>query len=779
MIRSNLRRGVSAGALTLILFSTASFAQQSLPVIEIGTIQRRATASRAPASRGVAVGPAAAEPNVSPSVAQAPKPEGYVVRSTNTGTKTNAPFLQTPMSVTVVPRAVIDDQKLTRVREALENVSGVQLAQSVGSGTGFLIRGFADSRKIFRNGLLATSPAGFRSEIDTANVERIEVLKGPAAMLYGRIEPGGLVNIVTKRPIDTPYYSVEQQFGSYDHYRTQWDATGPVFKDGSVLYRFSGGYQNSKSFQDFQFTDRVILNPSATFRPTQDTEFTADFEYFDQDYFATIGIPAVGDRPAPIPISRSFGDPNNTPFNVRTYRVGSELTHRFNEHLTFRNRFLASFLHTDDRQLKAVPPGNPNAALLANGVMRRNIIDQVSDAEVYTTNLDLLGNFDIGPTHHDTLVGFDYLRADSEYLISGNNRTADPALNINIYYPWPSYGVPIAYFLAAPYIRQVGFPRDRSVYKEDQKGAYFQDHITMFDKLHIWGGGRYDWSEVGRGFGPTLSEARANLTYAFPPVIRRDNAFSPRVGVLYQLLPWASVYGNWTNSFGANTGIDSNNRPHPPQLAEQFEVGVKTELFDRRLSTTLAFYNLTKTNVPTPDLKTPNPNDTIAIGKQRSRGVEFDAVGKVTDNVSLIGSFTYMDARITKDDTRDARGIPTILGHRLPNVPRYSGSMWIKWDVKEFTALDGLSLGFGAYVVGTRQGDNESTYQLPGYVRFDAMAAYQWGMWDSKLTAQLNIRNLTNTRYFESSDQLANSHPRLGIYPGAPLTAIGSIKVEF
>jgi iron complex outermembrane receptor protein len=757
MHRSTILRGVLAGASTFALSASLALAQEALPAIDIG-------ASSAPTSARPFPG--------------APKdpPQGYIVHNAGSATKTDTPLLQTPASVKVIPREVIEDRKVTNVREALESVSGVITNQSVGSGTGFVIRGFSDSRKTFRNGLLATSPSGFRSEFDAANVEQVEVLKGPAAMLYGRFEPGGLINIVTKRPLDVEArHIVEQRFGSFDHYRTLWDSTGRVFDDGSVLYRFSGGYENSGSFRDFQHIDRMQFNPSVTFRPTQDTTLTIDFEYFNQDYLADYGIPAWGKRPAPIPVSRSFGDPNDKTDNMSKYHVGSELTHRFDEHWTLRNRFLASFLHTNDDFLNPAPAFG-SAALKADGTLSRNIYGQTADAEVYTTNLDLIGNFDILDTHHETLVGFDYLKADTQYGGFGNFNTPNPAFDINIFAP--IYTVPRAVFDAAPYYR-ASYPRDRNVLIEDQKGVYFQDHITVFDMLHVFGGGRYDWSEVARGRAGTYAEARAQLTTAYPSIIRRDEAFSPRVGVLAQPLPWASVYGSWTTSFGANNGVNSANVPQPPQQAEQFEVGVKTELLDRRLLTTLAFYNLEKTNLLTPDLSTPDPSDSIAIGKQRSKGVELDVTGKVTESVSLIGSFTYMDARVIKDNRFDANGRPVYVGHRLPNVPRYAGSFWAKWDVKEIPELEGLSFGFGVYVVGIRQGDLSNTFQMPGYARLDAMAAYRWNIGAQKLTAQLNIRNLNNVRYFENADPESNVDPRFGVYPGAPFTAIGSIKVEF
>ncbi|MGH9194538.1 MAG: TonB-dependent siderophore receptor, partial [Acidimicrobiia bacterium] len=272
----------------------------------------------------------------------------YSVFSTTTATKTDAPIMQTPVSIQVVPKAVIEDQKATRIKDALENVSGVRPNSSLGSGNRFIVRGFADGGKLYRNGLLATSPSGFRTEFDTATPESIEVLKGPAAVLFGRIEPGGLINITATRPLDTPYYSLEQRFGSYDFYRTEWDATGPLTRDKSLLYRFDGAYQDSESFRDFNFIERLVLHPSLTWRPTASTEMTVEVESLHHDFRPDFGIPVIGRQPAPVPISRSYGDPNVPEANNDKILVGFNLSHQFNRSWKLENRFLASFLETFD-----------------------------------------------------------------------------------------------------------------------------------------------------------------------------------------------------------------------------------------------------------------------------------------------------------------------------------------------------------------------------------------------------------------------------------------------
>lgn len=591
------------------------------------------------------------------------------------------------------------------------------------------------------------------------------MLKGPAAVLFGRIEPGGLINLVTKKPRDEAYHSVEQRFGSYDFYRTEWDATDAMTKDKSLSYRFAGSYQNNNSFRDFNFNDRVLVNPSLTWRPGDATEMSLEVEAIDEDYQVDRGLFAIGNRPAPIPVSRSFIDPNDPVDTNSKVNLGFNLTHAFNEKWTLRNRFLASFV--DDKNI-SVKPANASAVEqffdpnTSNRTYLRNIFSQVSSSETYTTNLDLTGNLELWGTKHQTLVGFDYLRSTGTYLTRGNFQDPTPGLAIDIYNP--VYGIDPSFYASA---LATPFPAgaNHSFFRDNWYGVYFQDHITLWDKVHILGGGRYDWATTGRGDGGSFSAAEAALPS------RKDEGFSPRVGILYQPWTWVSIYGNWTTSFGANNGVTATGATIDPEIGEQFETGLKTEFFDRRLTTTLAYYHLTKENIMTRDFNSPDPFAVAAIGKARSQGIELDMTGQVTDEISVVGNYAFTDARITQD--------VDLQGNRLNNVPEHSGSLWLKYDIHHFEPLNGLSFGVGVFAAGQRQGDNDNTFVLPGYARLDAFTSYAFQLGDSRLITQFNIRNLLDKTYYESTDPFQNAPPRVGIYPGAPLTAMGSIRLEF
>jgi len=695
-----------------------------------------------------------------------PYNNSYTVTNSSTATKTDTPIMDTPVSIQVVPRAVMSDQKTTTIKDALENVSSIRPQSSLGLSNAFITRGFRNGR-VFRNGLVANGLGiGEGAQFDSANLERVEVLKGPAAVLFGRIEPGGLVNLVTKKPRDEAYYSVEQRFGSYDFYRTEWDATNAITADKSLIYRFTGAYQNNKSFRDFNFNDRVLVNPSLTWRPSDATEMSLEVEALHEDYQVDRGLFAIGNRPAPIPVSRSFIDPNDPVDTNSKVNLGFNLSHAFNENWTLRNRFLASFV--DDKNTSVKPANGftveqffePNTG---NRSYLRNIFSQTSSNETYTTNLDLAGKFNLGGISHQTLVGFDYLRAVGTYEFYGNYQDPVPGLEIDIYNP--TYGIDPSYYANA-----LATPSDGGanhyLFRDNWYGAYFQDHITLWDKVHILGGGRYDWATTGLGIGDSSKAAEAALPS------RKDEGFSPRVGILYQPWKWAGIYGNWTTSFGANNGITATGATINPEIGEQFEAGLKTELFDKRLTTTLAYYHLTKENLMTRDFKSPDPFAVAAIGQARSQGIELDMSGKITDELSVIGNYAFTDARITKDYSG-------LQDKRLNNVPEHSGSLWLKYDIHHYAPLNGLSFGVGMFAAGQRQGDNDNTFVLPGYARLDAFTSYALQLGKSRLITQFNIRNLLDKTYYESTDPFQNAPPRVGIYPGAPLTAMGSIRLEF
>lgn len=682
---------------------------------------------------------AADNPSYLPEVLVTGHAPDYAVPTVSTATKTDTPLLDLPLSIQAVSQQVMEDQQAIRLEDALKNVSGVQRDFGYGALYDFfIIRGFPSTSSYHRNGV-RTLP----QSVETANLERLEVLKGPASVLYGRIEPGGFVNATTKQPQDKPSYALQQQFGSFDLYRTTLDATGPVTADRSLRYRFDLAYLSSGSFRDFVDEERIFVAPALTWQASEHTEIGLDLEYRSGSLVNEFGIPAVGNRPASVPISRFLGEPGDGLDNEHLL-LEAFWSHRFSDAWTLRNRFVWNREINDANMM-------PPLALLGDRELLRQLWQLHHENQIHSVNLDLTGAFRTFGLDHGVLFGADFFERDDETEGFANG--------------FQPFGVPIDIF-------QPRYGRVDSSTKAGENdlfhrkgnqwyGVYAQDQIEIGDKLHVLAGGRYDWAGYYDAFSPQ-SFAELDIDRQW------DDRFSPRVGVSYRPWPWLALYGNYTESLGMANGRSAENKPLPPETAVQHEVGLKTEFWDGRLTSSLAFFEVKKRNVLAPDVTTLDPFDSVAIGEAESRGIELDVTGQITDTLSLIGAYAYTETEITQDPSG-------LEGNRLPNAPLHSGSLWAK-----YAATEALDVGLGAFAASQRQGDKENSFQLPGYVRLDAMAAYTWRVGDARLTARLNVNNLLDKRYFKTSGgNLEAGDPRLVILPGEPLTLVGSLQLAY
>jgi iron complex outermembrane recepter protein len=665
-----------------------------------------------------------------------PYNKSYSVSDAATATKSDTLIMDTPTSIQVIPKAIMRDQQVIRVEDALKNVSGVNTTGGNGNlYDGFTIRGFYTDNNIYRNGVRSQW-----ASFETAHLEQIDVVKGPGAMLYGRIEPGGFFNVVTKKPLDQPYYSVQQQFGSYDLYRTTIDATGPITDDKSLLYRVNLAYQDRSSFRDIVSNERFFIAPTLTWRPTDKDEVRVSFEFRDESLVDDYGIPGAGNRPASIPLNRFLGDKGQL---TRKEEFLTELyaSHAFNDDWKINGQFTYNDYDYDYREvyhLNGLTDKNNNGTNADESQLDRFFYNADELYEVYNTSLWLTGKFDLFGTRHETTIGGDYYFFELAALSFNGQATT-----LNIFNP--VYGTNDLSFRPKPDFN--------SLTRQQWYGLYFQDHITLFDKLHILGGGRYDWAQnQGAGTAGTPI-TNADITK------QQTTAFSPRVGILYQPWNWLSLYANWTESFGLNNGRSSTGIPLSPETATQYEGGFKFAFFDGRLNSTLAYFDITKNNISVPV----RPGVSETIGQANSSGFEWDINGQLTEKLNLIANYAYTDARFTRDDDG------SLVGNRLFNVPRNSGSVWLKYDL-----TDRFSIGSGVYIVDQREGNKENTFQLPGYVRWDAMAAYRVDIKDFKLTAQVNVNNILDKSYFKSALGFADS-----ALPGDPISVLGSLRLEY
>ncbi len=416
------------------------------------------------------------------------------------------------------------------------------------------LRGFP-SETIFRNGFRLKE--GSTSK-EMSNVESVEVLKGPAAILYGQVEPGGMVNVVTKQPLATPYYGFSQQFGSYDLYRTTMDATGPITKDKDLLYRVNMSYENSGSFRDFVNKEDVFFAPVLKWNISPKTQATFELEYNHQHLGLDTGyLPLLNGVLINLPRNVNYGE--YSPATVETIFGGFNWSHQFNDDWAIKHRFSAN------QQMFNSQMVIPDTGVNENGDIPRFLQNGQSQNNTYSTSLDLTGHFDTVGLKHTLLFGGDYYRLDLGGV--SNSVFDDSTINfLNPVHP----GIP-----AVPPGQRFVLPFS---FKTDQYGLYVQDQIKLSYNVHVMGGIRYQYIHQN-------SDIRGTTTG------QTDDAVTPRVGFLWQPKSWISLYANYAESFGPNSGSvfisPTESKPVPPTSAEQYEGGIKTEFFDGRLRATI------------------------------------------------------------------------------------------------------------------------------------------------------------------------------------------------
>ena len=679
----------------------------------------------------------------------------YNVANASTATKIDTPIMETPFSVTVVPQQVLRDKQVIRVEDAITSVAGVQSSWTNGGTSDvFMIRGFQNTNLYRDSFLLPSALGGGTTKRQVANLERIEVLKGPGSILFGRNEPGGVINLVTKRPQATPYHSIQQQFGSYDFLRTTVDSTGAITSDDNLLYRVNFSYENANSFRDFVSTDDVFFAPSLTWNLSDQTQINMDIAYEHFNDKIDSGIPPMGNRPAPVPINRQIGDPlNNTNRGDRTY-VGFNWSHAFNDQWKLAHRFGAEFLDIDKGDFTFFF-GQPDAegnlvnldADFSNGG-NRGFNNGLTQQQNYYTTLNLTGKFNTTPMlEHTTLWGFDY------FVIDNQGSTACCAAypigaNFNIFNPtYQTFADPLASAFTPI-----------SDFNQEWYGLYFQDQIKF--PFNVYGnvGVRYD-NASGTQYMTSGESVNTN-----------DNHVSPRGGLLWRPINWLSVYGNYSQNFGpSNNQFNSPGQQIlPPTLADEWELGAKTEFFEGRLSATFAYFDLTKNNIAVSDPN--NPTLQIASGEQESRGYEFEVAGEILPGWKMLSAYTILD--YAKINVGFNGGVDDDTGNRLYNAPRNYGSLWNTYEFQD-AVFRGLKFGGGIIASSQSQGTNDNTFQLPGYVTLNLMTSYNLNVKGKNLTFQLNANNLLDKTYYSGT----NTGSMIGV--AAPRFFMGSIKLEF
>jgi iron complex outermembrane receptor protein len=651
--------------------------------------------------------------------------DGYSVQNATTGTRTDTPLRDIPQSIQVVPQQVLRDQQAIRLDEALRNVSGVTFSGTTGgTEVEFNIRGF-DNAPILRDGFRQYGNGDYEGIPETANLERIEVLKGPASILYGEVQPGGVINLVTKKPLSQPFYQGELQVGNYGLIRPSLDISGPVTSDGSLLYRLNALYQKGESFRDFNTDiERFFVSPVLSWQIGKQTDLTVQLQYYHDERPLDNGIVAIANRVADVPRDtpslrdaprteslreRITGEPDDS-VESDSIDVGYDLEHRFSKNWTLRNAFRyvsRNFLN------KGFLPFEFDES---TGVVTRYFGQQDIDSQRYSLQSNLVGKFATGSIQHTLLFGVDLNRSEFKEFTGLDFFT--PAL-LNIFDP--VYGAS----------RPSQLPLARNTQdRQDRLGVYLQDQVALSDNLKLLAGLRYDTVKQTTENKPTDFDLTRSET------TQNDDALTPRIGIVYQPIPEVSLYANYSRSFTPNTATTVNRDPLEPERGEGYEVGVKAELLRGRLSTTLAYFDITKQNVASTD-----PNsllDSVATGEQQSRGIELDVRGQILPGWNIIAAYAYTDAEVTEDKFIE-------IGNRLPGTPKHSASLWTTYEFQQ--SLQGLGFGIGFNYVGERQGDLDNSFRVDSYFLTNAAIYYRRNNW----RAALNFKNLFDINYIQAA----------------------------
>lgn len=659
---------------------------------------------------------------------------GYQPLNTSTATLTNMPMLDIPQVVNTVSDKVLEDQHATTLDEALYNVSNVVQTNTLG-GTqdAFVRRGFGANRdgSIMTNGLRTVLPRSFN-----AATERVEVLKGPASTLYGILDPGGLINVVTKRPEKTFGGSLSATSSSFGGGTGQIDVTGPI--DGTRLaYRLTGEYQDEDYWRNFGNERSTFIAPSLTWFGD---DATVTVLYSHRDYKTPFDRGTIFDLNTKKAVDVDRKTRFDEPFNVTDgqsdlaqlnaeYRLNSEWTAKF-DYSYSQDKY-------SDNQARVMAYDSKTGNLT-----RRVDATQGSTQRMHTTRADLQGNVDIAGFYNEILTGVSYENYD---LLRTDMIRCKNVKGFNIYHP--SYG-------SLGKCTTVSASDSDQTIKQESYSAYAQDALYLTDKWIAVAGMRYQYYTQYAGKGRPFNVNTDS----------RDDQWTPKLGLVYKLTPAVSLFANYSQTFMPQSSIASYIGDLPPETSNAYEIGAKFDIFDG-ITANIALFDIHKRNV----LYTENIGDeTVAktAGRVRSQGVEVDLAGSLTENTNIIASYGYTDAKVLED--------PDYAGKPLPNVPRHTGSLFLTYDIHNAFAGNTLTLGGGGHGVSRRSATNGADYYLPGYFVADAFAAYKMKL-QYPVTLQVNVKNLFDKTYYTSSIATNN----LGNQIGDPREVQFTVKMEF
>ncbi|QQE87299.1 TonB-dependent siderophore receptor [Azotobacter chroococcum] len=658
--------------------------------------------------------------------------EGYRATRSASATRTDTALHETPQSVSVVPKDVLEDTGATRLQDALDYAGGVGRANNFGGQglTTFTVRGFTTG-EFYRNGFPINR--GYPNAPDANTVERLEVLRGPATSLYGRGDPGGTFNVVSKQPLPEPKVTLGSQFDDQGMHRATLDATGPLNQDGSLAYRLNVLGEGGESFRDDVESERYDVAPVISWQVNDSTKVIFEGDFMRNNHPLDRGL------------TRYTTQTGSASRDTYIWEKGSDnLLHNDNnmaqvrfEHMLNDDWMLGGGFQFLDGSLK----GN---AVEANGApadgrtLQRNFNYRKLEWTDRDWQLNLTGHFDTGAFSHTLLTGVEYENYDYNSIIQRSS-AANGTYPIDIYNP----------VLGQP---RPALTRTTTWDKENLQtwAVFIQDQVALTERLTALAAVRFERFE--HDYDNKLNNA-GDFTKA-------ENGVTPRFGLIYDVTDTVAVYANTARSFKPNSGTPAAGGGFDPEKGKSYELGMKWEALDRQLSVDAAIYHIVKENVLT--LDPANPTYSLAAGEVRSRGLDINVAGNITPEWRMIGGYAYVDAEVTKDNR-----LPS--GTRLANIPRNSFSLLNTYEFQDGFAK-GLGLGVGLKYVDDRKGQTEAvTYTMERYSVVDLLSYYKVNEY---VRLNLDVKNVFNEGYDEGA---FNTYA----YPGAPRTVQAGVAYTF
>lgn len=662
---------------------------------------------------------------------------GYQPLINTTAAKIDAPLRDIPQSIDVVPGELIRDQAAHSLQDVLKNVPGVSFNLGDGQRDQFVIRGFDAIGDLFVDGI-RDDALYYR---DLSNIERVEVLKGPASVLYGRGSSGGIINRITKKPGER-VREVTLTGGAYEQKRAAIDI-GDKLGDAAA-FRITGAVEDSGSFRDQGFLERENFAPSLALQLGEDTKLLLQVEKLHDRRITDFGIPAYQGKPVNVNIDTYYGSRNakNDDYTDSDVLSGrATLEHKFNDSLTLRNVFGAYNYEMDRNNtlVSSVDQANKTALLTHNQVARQD--------DGWFNQLELLQKLELAGMQHQLLYGVEVGRQykDMKRWAWSEPNASKSARTVSLFNPvlpsLSSFGTRLAK------------PNIDNLMTLEVTSAYVQDLMTLSKHWKALVGTRHD------KFEQKVEDRRSVVDPE-----RTDSEWSPRVGLVFQPNDWQSYYVSYSRSFqpsGETLSFSQAQSEMAPEETANIEIGTKMDFFGGRLSTTASVFHLERENI-----KGLNPvtSKLVAVGTQRTRGVELTMAGEIAPNWQISAGYAHLDTRITESVARQ-NGVE-LEGNRAALTPQNSANVWLMHNLG-----GGLSVGGGLNYMGDRYTSPDNLVTLDSYVTADAMAMYQSERYD----VALNLKNITDKEYFISGHGTSNNLNA----PGAPRTAEVTVTLRF